>query len=192
MGFDRATKWKEHFAGSGKPGFDIGSTFTAMRTKGGTQLLRTWNFSQVEWVNNSYFTYLFGGRGVGGEWKFLGQGSNLCHSSDLNYCSDKARSLSHSTTRELLHKHASKLQVTTCIRHLKSWTTCTGWQLAKWPLNQDLGGRRAALGEPQGSRAGPLPSTAWVKGLPKFLGCEQAHMSQRFSVSFSQTHGPGL
>ena len=34
-------------------------------------------------------------------WKFLGQGSNLCHSSNLSCCSDNARSLTHCTTREL-------------------------------------------------------------------------------------------
>ena len=35
-------------------------------------------------------------------WKFSGQGLNPCHSNDLSCCSDNARSLTHSTTRELL------------------------------------------------------------------------------------------
>ena len=37
-----------------------------------------------------------------GLWKFLGQGSNLCHSSDPSCCSDTTRSLPHCATRELL------------------------------------------------------------------------------------------
>ena len=36
----------------------------------------------------------------GGTWKYLGQGSNLYHSSDLNHCSDNARSLTYCTTRK--------------------------------------------------------------------------------------------
>ena len=36
-------------------------------------------------------------------WKFLGQGPNLCHSSDISRCSDNTRSLTHCTTRELLY-----------------------------------------------------------------------------------------
>ena len=35
-------------------------------------------------------------------WKFLGQGLNPCHSSDLNPCSDNAGSLTHCAARELL------------------------------------------------------------------------------------------
>ena len=34
-------------------------------------------------------------------WKIPGQGSNLCHSSNLNCCSDNATSLTHWATREL-------------------------------------------------------------------------------------------
>ena len=34
-------------------------------------------------------------------WKFSGQGSNLCHSSDLSSCYDNARSLACCATREL-------------------------------------------------------------------------------------------
>ena len=34
-------------------------------------------------------------------WKFLDQGSNSCHSSNLSLCSGKAGSLTHCTTREL-------------------------------------------------------------------------------------------
>ena len=37
-----------------------------------------------------------------GTWKFLGQGSNLCHSSDLSCPSDNAGSSTCCTTRELL------------------------------------------------------------------------------------------
>ena len=37
-----------------------------------------------------------------GLWKFLGQGSNLCHSSDPSCCSDTTRSLPRCATRELL------------------------------------------------------------------------------------------
>ena len=33
-------------------------------------------------------------------WKFPGQGSNLCHSSNPSHCRDSARSLTHCTTRE--------------------------------------------------------------------------------------------
>ena len=36
-----------------------------------------------------------------GLWKFLGQGSNWHHSSDLSYCSDNDRSLTGCSTREL-------------------------------------------------------------------------------------------
>ena len=35
--------------------------------------------------------------------KFSDQGLNLCYSSYLNHCSDNARSLSYSATRELLN-----------------------------------------------------------------------------------------
>ena len=38
-------------------------------------------------------------------WKFLGQGSNPCHSSDLSHCSDNARSLICCSTRELRIVH---------------------------------------------------------------------------------------
>ena len=34
--------------------------------------------------------------------KFLGQGLNLCYSSDLSHSSDNAGSITHCTTRELL------------------------------------------------------------------------------------------
>ena len=34
-------------------------------------------------------------------WNFLGQGSKMHHTSDLNHCSDNARTLTHCTTREL-------------------------------------------------------------------------------------------
>ena len=34
-------------------------------------------------------------------WKLLGQGENLCHSSYLGLCSDKAGPLTHCTTRQL-------------------------------------------------------------------------------------------
>ena len=37
-------------------------------------------------------------------WKFPGQGSNLCHSSDPRHSSGNARSLTHWATREFLHK----------------------------------------------------------------------------------------
>ena len=37
-------------------------------------------------------------------WKFLGQGLNLSHSSNLSCCSDNARSLTCCTTRELPEK----------------------------------------------------------------------------------------
>ena len=33
-------------------------------------------------------------------WKFLGQGSNLRHTSDLSCCNDNTRSLTHCATRE--------------------------------------------------------------------------------------------
>ena len=36
-----------------------------------------------------------------GSWNFLGQGANLCYSTDLSFCSDNARSLTHCTTREI-------------------------------------------------------------------------------------------
>ena len=35
-------------------------------------------------------------------WNFLGQGSNLCHSSDPRHCSDSTGSLTHCATRELI------------------------------------------------------------------------------------------
>ena len=34
-------------------------------------------------------------------WRFLGQESNLCHSSDLRHCSDEVSSLTCCATREL-------------------------------------------------------------------------------------------
>ena len=37
-----------------------------------------------------------------GMWRFLGQGSNPSHGSDLSRCSDNAGSLAHHSTRELL------------------------------------------------------------------------------------------
>ena len=39
-------------------------------------------------------------------WRFLGQGSNLCYSSNPGCCSDNARSLTCSATRELLEVHS--------------------------------------------------------------------------------------
>ena len=39
--------------------------------------------------------------------KFLGQGLNLCHSSDLSHCSNSAGSLTHWTTRELPEYYSS-------------------------------------------------------------------------------------
>ena len=35
-------------------------------------------------------------------WKFLGQGSNPCHSNDPSHCSDKAKSLTQCATREVI------------------------------------------------------------------------------------------
>ena len=49
----------------------------------------------------SGFFFFFSGCAYG-TWKFLGQGSNLCHSSDLSRCSDNARSLTQYATRKLL------------------------------------------------------------------------------------------
>ena len=47
------------------------------------------------------FIYFFGC--TGGMWKFLGQGSNLHHSSKLSCCGDNAVSLMGYATRELLN-----------------------------------------------------------------------------------------
>ena len=43
--------------------------------------------------------YIFGR--THGMWKFLGQELNLCHSSNLSYCSENAESLTSCATREL-------------------------------------------------------------------------------------------
>ena len=50
--------------------------------------------------------FFWGGGGCDhGMWKFLGQGLNLCHSRDLSYYSDNARSLTYCTTKELQEYH---------------------------------------------------------------------------------------
>lgn len=49
-----------------------------------------------------YFFFIFGR--TCSMWKFLGQGLNPCHSSDAGRCSNSAGSLTHRTTRELLHR----------------------------------------------------------------------------------------
>lgn len=38
-----------------------------------------------------------------GTWKFLGQGLNLCHRSNLDHCTDNAKSITHCATRKLLN-----------------------------------------------------------------------------------------
>ena len=57
----------------------------------------------VFWSKKFYlFFYLFIFFGCTcGIWKFLGQGSNLCHSSDQSCCSDNTRSLTCCAIREL-------------------------------------------------------------------------------------------
>ena len=49
-----------------------------------------------------FFSFFWGGGHSHGIWKFLGQGSNLSHSSDPSPCSDNTGSLTCCTTRELL------------------------------------------------------------------------------------------
>ena len=54
-----------------------------------------------------------------GMWKFLGQGLNLCHSSDLSCCSNNGRSLTHCTSRELQREFQlwlSGLRTWCCLR----------------------------------------------------------------------------
>lgn len=59
-------------------------------------------------------------------WRFLGQGSNLSHSSDLSSCSDNAKSITHGATREL-HlflletSAASGTEQEVCSRRRKHW-----------------------------------------------------------------------
>ena len=47
-----------------------------------------------------FFFFFFSGH-IYGMWKFLGQGLNLHHSSDLSHCSGHTRSLTHWAMREL-------------------------------------------------------------------------------------------
>ena len=48
----------------------------------------------------SFFFFFFGH--TCGMWKFLGQGSNLCHNSNPSCCIDNTRSLTHCTKKEFL------------------------------------------------------------------------------------------
>lgn len=78
-----------------------------------------------------------------GRWKFLGQGSNTCHSTDPSYSSDNARYLTCCTTREF--PEMSGFGTTS---DLQSWT------LGNRCLNKNLqvmldtrSGRRTSLAE---------------------------------------------
>ena len=57
-----------------------------------------------EWIKNPKFSvdesFFFFGPACN-MWKFLGQGSNACHSSDPSHCRDNTRSLTCWATREL-------------------------------------------------------------------------------------------
>ena len=66
---------------------------------GCTKDLDFWNTVYIFLLLLVLFIYFFGC--ACGVWKFLGQGSNLCHSSNLSHCSDNARSLTFCTTKEL-------------------------------------------------------------------------------------------
>ena len=48
------------------------------------------------------------------KWKFLGQGLNLCHSSDLSSYSDHPGSLAHRAARELLESASCKIECGYC------------------------------------------------------------------------------
>lgn len=59
-------------------------------------------------------------------WKFPGQGSNPCHSSDLNHISDNAESLTHWATRELPRKFVKRKEDIISMKRLASslaWNT---------------------------------------------------------------------
>ena len=59
------------------------------------------NMTKIVIRTFSFFFSLFFGCSHG-MWRFLGQGSNLGHSSSPDPCSDNARSLTHRATRKLL------------------------------------------------------------------------------------------
>ena len=60
--------------------------------------------TQKELLNFLFKIYLknLGGHGLR-MWKFLGQGLNPCHNSNLSHCSDNARSLTFCTMRGILY-----------------------------------------------------------------------------------------
>ena len=81
-------------------------------------------------VNNFFFGCTCG------MWKFLDQGSNPCHSSDLGCCSDNTRSLTRCTPRELLgwfFKAKKYLSLVVCASAF--------WPLGCWRVPVPLGGK---------------------------------------------------
>ena len=77
---------------------------TCWRVWRGKTSFRVLDRKQLRIASNSAFRCPGWSRCFGhvcGMWKFPGQGSNRCHSSDPSCCSDKARSLTCCATREL-------------------------------------------------------------------------------------------
>ena len=81
----------------------------------------------------TFFFFLFFLSFFGLTWgmlKFLGQGSNPCHSSDLSCCSDNAGSLTCRATRELPNLHFSNEET----KAQRSRMTCSDSPCWHWVL----------------------------------------------------------
>ena len=69
------------------------------------------------------FVFVFVFSYTQGLWKFLGQGTNLHHSSHPSHCIDKARSLTCCTTRELQAPLCAAPCLAWCLVH-RRWSLC--------------------------------------------------------------------
>ena len=65
-------------------------------------------------------------------WKFLGQGSDVCHRSDLNHCSDNTRSFTHclqENSIKILNLNAMHLPLSKALTAF-----CKLWCVLQWRL----------------------------------------------------------
>ena len=76
-----------------------------------------WSYAVIyslQLILRGFFNVLLGGGHICSREKFLGQRSNLCHSSDPSHCSDNAESLTCCVTREF--QYFVLIQARHCVR----------------------------------------------------------------------------
>ena len=109
-----------------------------------------YTYTPLPQVQRMISAFLFFGH-AHGMWKFLGQGSNPCHSSNLNHCSDITPSLTCCATRELPGCELRSLRFSKSLNEKHSVKIPWGWSSRRGAVVNE------SDEEPWGCGFGPCP-----------------------------------